>query len=335
MKEILNILFEHKTLPKETARRILVGIGKGEYNPGSIASFISVFLMRGISVDELSGFREALLELCLPVHFDENDTIDIVGTGGDGKNTFNISTLSCFAAAGAGLRVTKHGNYGVSSASGSSNVLERIGVKLTHDTALLNRQLNEAGICFMHAPLFHPAMKTVAPVRKELGVRTFFNLLGPLVNPARPKYMLLGTYNAEVMRLYHYLLQETDHRYIIVHSYDGYDEIALTGSFKATSRDEERIWDPVRLGLERVIGEELSGGSNAEESARLFLHILSGKGTRAQNDVVAANAGMAIHCVQPQRPLRDCVLEAREALIAGKAMNVYKKLISITDEYTR
>ncbi len=249
MKEILNILFDHKTLSREQSKRILTGIGKGEYNPGSVAAFMSVYLMRNISVEELAGFREALLELCLPVKFDTNETIDIVGTGGDGKNTFNISTLSCFVVAGAGVKVTKHGNYGVSSASGSSNVLEKIGVTFTNDAAVLNRQVNETGVCFMHAPLFHPAMKTVAPIRKELGVRTFFNLLGPIVNPCRPRYLFLGTYNLEVMRLYNYLLQETAHEYFIVHSYDGYDEISLTGNFKVTSKNSEQIFAPGNLGM--------------------------------------------------------------------------------------
>lgn len=329
MKEVLNILFEHKTLSRHQAKQILIGIGKGEYNPSSVAAFMSVYLMRNISVEELTGFREALLELCLSVKFDTNETIDIVGTGGDGKNTFNISTLACFVTAGAGIKVTKHGNYGVSSVSGSSNVLEKIGVRFTNDVSVLNRQVNEAGVCFMHAPLFHPAMKTVAPVRKELGVRTFFNLLGPIVNPCRPKFMLLGTYNLEIMRLYNYLLQETLHEYAIVHSFDGYDEISLTGNFKMTTRNTESILEPVHLGLNTVREEELFGGNNTDEATRLFLKILSGDGSRAQNDAVIANSALAIHCVMNTISLSDCVLRAKESLESKKALLVYKKLITI------
>ncbi len=329
MKEVLNLLFEHKMLSRDQAKQILIGIGKGEYNLSSVAAFMSVYLMRNISVEELAGFREALLALCLPVTFDTDETIDIVGTGGDGKNTFNISTLSCFVAAGAGVKVTKHGNYGVSSVSGSSNVLEKIGVKFTSDVSILNKQVNEAGLCFMHAPLFHPAMKTVAPVRKELGVRTFFNLLGPLVNPCRPKYMLLGTYNLEVMRLYNYLLQDTPHEYALLHSYDGYDEISLTGSFKMISKSTEQVLDPEQLGLHPVTEADLFGGNTTEEAAQLFMKILKGEGTRAQQEVVAANAAMAIRCRHADRPLPECIAAAAESLESKKALSAYKTLIQI------
>ena len=329
MKEILNNLFEHKTLSKEIAKEVLVNIASAKYNPSQVAAFMSVYLMRSITVEEFSGFREAMLELCLKTKFDTNETIDIVGTGGDGKNTFNISTLSCFVAAGAGIKVTKHGNYGVSSVSGSSNVLEKIGVKFTNDSSVLNKQLNETGVCFMHAPMFHPAMKNVAPVRKELGVRTFFNLLGPIVNPSRPKYMLLGTYNLEIMRLYNYLLQGTDHDYTIIHALDGYDEISLTGNFKMISKNTEQIIEPQQLGLSLLNEKELHGGNSIDESAELFMKILNGTGTKAQNEVVIANAGMAIHCVKQQQSLMDCVNGARESLENKKALNVYNKLIKI------
>ena len=329
MKEILNNLFEHKTLSRATAKDVLVNIAYAKYNASQVAAFMSVYLMRSITVEELSGFREAMLELCLKTEFDTNETIDIVGTGGDGKNTFNISTLSCFVAAGAGIKVTKHGNYGVSSVSGSSNVLEKIGVKFTNDISVLNKHLNEAGVCFMHAPLFHPAMKTVAPVRKELGVRTFFNLLGPIVNPSRPKYMLLGTYNLEIMRLYNYLLQETSHHYTIIHALDGYDEISLTGNFKMISKNTEQIIEPQQLGLSKVNEQELHGGNTVDESAQLFLQILNGKGTKAQNEAVIANAGMAIRCVKQDQSLKDCVAQARESLERKNALNVYNKLIKL------
>jgi anthranilate phosphoribosyltransferase len=329
MKEILNSLFDHKTLSQSEAKEVLMNIGKGQYNMSSVAAFMSVYLMRAIAVEEMIGFREALLELCLPVTLDNKETIDIVGTGGDGKNTFNISTLACFVAAGAGIAVTKHGNYGVSSVSGSSNVLEKIGVKFTNDSALLNKQLNQAGICFMHAPLFHPAMKSVAPVRKELGVRTFFNLLGPLVNPSRPKYILLGTYSMDIMRLYNYLLQETNHEYFIVHSYDGYDEISLTGKFKLISTNEESVLEPSYLGMTTVKEKDLYGGNNIEDAADLFLKILNNEGTKEQKNVVVANAAMAIHCVKNNQPLSDCIDIAKESLESKNALSVYKKLINI------
>lgn len=323
MKEILNNLYEHKTLSKEIAKEVLVNIASAKYNSSQIASFISVYLMRPITVEEFSGFREAMLELCLKTEFNTKETIDIVGTGGDGKDTFNISTLSCFVVAGTGIKVTKHGNYGVSSVSGSSNVLEAIGYKFTNDKNVLQKQLDKAGLCFMHAPLFHPAMKNVASVRKELGVRTFFNMLGPIVNPCFPKYQLLGVYNLEMARLYNYLLQNTDSDYVIVHSFDGYDEISLTGSYKIISRDIEKIIEP----QVRFLKQDLFGGKSVDESAKIFLNVLNGEGTKAQNEVVIANAGMAIHCVK-KKPMEDCMEEARESLMSKRALNAYKKIIS-------
>ena len=271
MKEILNNLFEHKTLSKETAKEVLVNIASAKYNPSQVAAFMAVYLMRAITVSELAGFREAMLELCLRTEFDTNETIDIVGTGGDNKDTFNISTLACFVAAGAGIKVTKHGNYGVSSVSGSSNLLEAIGYKFTNDKSILQKQLSGAGLCFMHAPLFHPAMKNVAPVRKELGVRTFFNMLGPLVNPCFPKYQLLGVYNLEMARLYNYLLQGTAAEYRIVHSLDGSDEISLTGPYKLRARNREEVIEPSRT----LNAHELAGGNTIQESAALFMKILN------------------------------------------------------------
>ena len=323
MKKILNTLFEHKTLSREQAKEVLVNIASAKYNPSQVASFMSVFLMRPITVEELSGFREAMLDLCLRIDFDTNETIDIVGTGGDGKDTFNISTLSCFVVAGAGVKVTKHGNYGVSSVSGSSNVLEAIGYKFTSDKSILQKQLTEAGLCFMHAPLFHPAMKNVAPIRKELGVRTFFNMLGPIVNPCFPKYQLLGVYNLEMARLYNYLLQNTSNEYVIVHSFDGYDEISLTGNYKIISRDKEQIIEPIT----KLKQEDLFGGKSVEESAKIFMSVLKGTGTKAQNEVVIANSGTAIHCVKKNLSLSECNEMARESLESKKAFNAYKKLI--------
>src|ERR1051326_8203349 len=319
MKEILNNLYEHKTLSKETAKEVLVNIASAKYNPSQVASFMSVFLMRPITVEELLGFREAMLELCLKTEFNTNETIDIVGTGGDGKDTFNISTLSCFVVAGAGVKVTKHGNYGVSSVSGSSNVLETIGYKFTNDINILQKQLDEACLCFMHAPLFHPAMKNVAPIRKELGVRTFFNMLGPIVNPCFPKYQLLGVYNLEMARLYNYLLQNSNNEYVIVHSFDGYDEISLTENFKIISRENEKIIEPRK----KFQQKDLFGGKSVDESAQLFLNVLKGEGTKAQNEVVAANSAIAIHLVT-KKSLEESASLAKESLESGKAFACYK-----------
>ncbi len=328
MKEVLNTLFAHQSLSKETAREVLVNIASGKYNPSQVAAFMSVYLMRPITVEELGGFREAMLNLCKETRFDSDATIDIVGTGGDGKDTFNISTLACFVVAGAGIKVTKHGNYGVSSISGSSNVLEAIGYQFTDDKEVLQRQLDHAGLCFMHAPLFHPAMKNVAPIRKELGVRTFFNMLGPLVNPCFPKYRLLGVYHLEMARLYNYLLQETPGEYLIVHSLDGYDEVSLTCDFKTLTKDKERLLSPSAIGMEKYKASSLYGGATIQEAAKLFMNVLEGKGTEAQNDAVVVNAGFAIHCVNNKTSIRECIGLAKESLASGKALNVYKKLIS-------
>ncbi|HSH67706.1 MAG TPA: anthranilate phosphoribosyltransferase [Bacteroidia bacterium] len=327
MKEILTNLFENKTLSREEARNILINIASGKYNTSQVAAFMSVYLMRNITVQELMGFQEAMLDLCLQMKFDSPDTIDIVGTGGDGKDTFNISTLACFITAGAGVKVTKHGNYGVSSVSGSSNVLEAIGYKFTNNKELLQKQLDTAGLCFMHAPLFHPAMKTVAPIRKELGVRTFFNILGPIVNPGFPKYKLIGVYNLEMARLYNYLLQDTSSEYTLLHSFDGYDEISLTADFKVISKRSEQVIQPSDLGFQLLKQQEINGGTSVEDAAKLFLKILKGEGTAAQNNVVCINAAMAIQCVHPDRNMLQCISEAQESLNSKKALNAFQQLI--------
>jgi anthranilate phosphoribosyltransferase len=328
MKEILNLLYEHKTLSKAQAKEVLVNIATEKYNHSQVAAFLSIFLMRFITVEELSGFREAMLELCLKTEFDSNETIDIVGTGGDGKDTFNISTLACFVTAGAGVNVTKHGNYGVSSVSGSSNVLEAIGYKFTNDKNILQKQLDNAGICFLHAPLFHPAMKSIAPIRKELVVKTIFNLLGPIVNPCFPKYQLLGVYNLEMARLYHYMLQDTNHNYTIVHSFDGYDEISLTSDFKLISKTKEEVIQPSALNIKKIKQEELYGGTTIDAAAKLFLKILNCEGTEAQNNAVCANAAAAINCVHENLSLLECFEKAKESLQSKKGLQVYKKLIN-------
>src|SRR5574339_13731 len=295
MKKILQYLFEHKTLSREQAKEVLVNIGKGVYNEHEITAFMTVYLMRSITIDELQGFRDALLELCVAVDFNEFDTIDIVGTGGDGKNTFNISTLSCFIVAGTGQKVAKHGNYGASSISGASNVMELRGYKFKNDNEKLKKEIDESNICFLHAPLFHPALKTVGPIRKNLAMRTFFNMLGPMVNPSHPKYQLVGVFNLEMARIYNYLLQQTEQSFTIIHGLDGYDEISLTNDTKVITNEGETVKTPEQLGKRMVEPHDIHGGNTVEEAAKIFLKILRGEGTWAQNAVVLANAAMALY----------------------------------------
>ena len=328
MKDILNRLINNQTLSREEAKEVLTGLATGQYNNSQIASFLTVYLMRAIRVQELEGFRDAMLELCNPVSLDGYDAIDVCGTGGDGKNTFNISTISSFIVAGAGVNVAKHGNYGVSSVSGSSNVLEFLGVRFSGDPDQMKRSIDESGICFMHAPLFHPAMKHVAPIRKELGVKTFFNMLGPMVNPAFPPNQLVGVFSLELARLYGYLYQNTNKNFSIVHALDGYDEISLTGNFKLISNKEEAIVSPGELGFDTLKQEELHGGETVEEAAEIFNQILGGNGTLAQKNAVLSNAGLAISTVK-QTPFSEGIQEAHESLESGKALKSFENFLSI------
>lgn len=325
MKTILNRLINHEILSKEEAKNVLVNISTGSYNPSQIASFLTVYMMRSISIEELSGFREALLELCIRVDLSAYNTIDLCGTGGDGKDTFNISTLASFVAAGAGIKVAKHGNYGVSSISGSSNVMEKLGVKFSNDNDFLEKCIDKAGICILHAPLFHPAMKNVGPIRKELGVKTFFNMLGPMVNPSFPKNQLVGVFNLELARMYGYLYQNTDRNFTILHSLDGYDEISLTCPTKFISNTHEGVLNPNDFGVQQLLQSEIAGGKTIDESAAMFTNIISGRGTESQNNVVCANAAMAIATVNGSSPLESFQL-AKESLLSGKGLVALNKL---------
>lgn len=329
MKAILNRLINHEKLSKEESRQMIINIADGQYTSSQIASFLTVYLMRSISLDELEGFRSALLELCLLINIDEYNTIDLCGTGGDGKDTFNISTLSSFVVAGAGIKVTKHGNYGVSSTCGSSNVLEALGVKFSNEKDFLKRCLDQAGICILHAPLFHPAMKNVAPVRRELGVKTFFNMLGPLVNPVKPKNQLTGVFNLELARLYYYLFQKTDTNFTILYGLDGYDEISLTGPTKAFGKNSESLLMPRDFGVNPVSQNAISGGENVDHSTKIFINIIQNKGTIAQQNVVCANAGMAIATALNLSPLEGFE-KAKETLLSGKAYDVLSKLQTLS-----
>lgn len=329
MKEILNRLINQESISSEEAKSVLVNISNGVYNQSQIASFLTVYMMRSITTEELRGFRDALLELCIPVELDGYNTIDLCGTGGDGKNTFNISTLSSFVTAGASVHVTKHGNYGVSSASGSSNVMEHLGIKFSNDIDFLKRSLDKAGICVLHAPLFHPAMKNVAPIRKELGVKTFFNMLGPMVNPAFPKNQMVGVFNLELLRLYGYLYQETNKNYAIVHALDGYDEISLTGKTKIITNTSETLFEAQDIGLEQIDASDIYGGTTVKEAAKIFKKIINGKGTEAQNNVVFANAGLAIATVK-QISHKEGIAMAEESLKSGLAKSSLEKLIELS-----
>ena len=329
MKQLLNRLINHESISSEEAKQVLVNISNGDYNQSQIAAFLTVFMMRSITIEELRGFRDALLELCIPIDLEEFEPIDLCGTGGDGKDTFNISTLSSFVTAGAGVPVAKHGNYGVSSACGSSNVMEYLGIKFTNESDHLKRCIDQAGICVLHAPLFHPAMKNVAPIRKELGVKTFFNMLGPMVNPAFPKNQMVGVFNLEMQRLYGYLYQQTDKNYSIVHAIDGYDEISLTGDTKIISNNAETVISPIDLGVNQVQPNEIFGGSSVEDSAKVFIDIINGNGTVAQNNVVCANAGLAIATAKQIDHHKGFNL-AKESLMSGNAKKSLEKLINLS-----
>ncbi|NNM10100.1 MAG: anthranilate phosphoribosyltransferase [Flavobacteriaceae bacterium] len=331
MKQVLNRLINHEQLDRTEARNILVSISEGAYNQSEISAFLTVYMMRSIALDELEGFRDALLDLCIPFDVSEYNTIDLCGTGGDGKNTFNISTLASFITAGAGVMVTKHGNYGVSSISGSSNVMEQLGIRFSNDSDYLRRSLEEAGVCILHAPLFHPAMKNVAPIRRELGVKTFFNMLGPMVNPAFPKNQLVGVFSLELARMYGYLYQKTDKNYAILHAIDGYDEISLTSATKVISNDSDTVLKPSDFGVSKIEQSQIHGGETIEASAEIFMNILKGEGTKAQNDVVCANAGMAISVVEGCT-VSEGFQKARESLLNGNAHKVLETLQKISRE---
>lgn len=327
MKQILAHLFEYKTFTKGEAYEILTNIGSGKYNTSQIAAFMTAYGMRSIRVEELEGFRDAMYDLCVKLEFPGYRLIDLCGTGGDGKNTFNISTLASFVVAGADYHVAKHGNYGVSSGCGSSNVMEYLGYRFTNDKDEIARQLDEANICFIHAPLFHPAMKTVAPIRRDLGIKTFFNMLGPLVNPANPQFQSVGVFSLELARLYGYLYQQGGKQYSILHALDGYDEISLTGDFKVISNQGERYHAIAELGFNTIDASRITGGETVEEAAKIFTKVLKGQGTSEQNNVVLANAAIAIQTFHPEKSFADCYYESEASLLGGKALRSFDKLI--------
>ena len=330
MKQILTKLFDHQPLTHAEAHAAMRQLGEGGANPAETAAFLAVYRMRPIPVAELAGFRQALLDLSRDPELGTHDVLDIVGTGGDGKNTLNISTLACFVVAGAGEKVAKHGNFGVSSVSGASNVLAHFGYDFEAGADQLRRQLDRAGICFLHAPAFHPAMRHAGPIRRELGLRTFFNILGPLVNPARPNAQLLGVFSLELQRLYHYLMQPTGARYAVVHALDGYDELALTGPAKVVSSFAgEQLLTPETLGLAACAAHDLAGGSTAAAAADLFREVLEGRSTPAQRNVATANAALALQCVRPGLGWEEALAQARESLDSGAAKKAFETMLAI------
>lgn len=331
MRHIISHLTAHKTLSSEEARQILSDIAKGKYSEVEMASFLTIFLMRSVTVEELTGFRDALLEHCLRIDLDQENLIDLCGTGGDAKDTFNISTLASFVTAGAGAKVAKHGNYSVSSSCGSSNILEHFDYQFTNNQDNLRKQVAEAGICFLHAPLFNPAMKNVAPVRRQLRVKTFFNMLGPMVNPAFPNKQLVGVFSLELARLYGYIYQKSNKDFVILHSLDGYDEISLTGAFKSITNTGEQLLHPEDIGLTAVTPEQIKGGTGVDDSAVIFKTILEGKGTEAQNNVVCTNAAYALQSYFGYS-FEDSFAQAKESLMKGKALEAFNKLIKISQE---
>ena len=330
MKALLSDLFAHHRLDRDQAGLVLRQLAAGAYNEAEMAAFMTVYLMRPIALQELQGFRDALLDCCVAIDLGNEDIIDLCGTGGDGKHTFNISTLAAFVVAGAGYPVAKHGNYGVSSVCGSSNVLEALGYTFTRDENLLRQQLSQAGICFLHAPLFHPALGCVAPVRRQLGVKTFLNMLGPLVNPARPKRQLVGVFSLELARLYQYLLEEVESSFCIVHSLDGYDEFSLTGPVRLIRPDGPQMLEPADLGLPRLTPQDLSAEDGIAAAVEIFREVLAAKGPEKRHQVVLANAALAIGCYHPGRPFAENFAEASASLYGGKAAASLARLLDLS-----
>lgn len=329
MKELLIKLIECQKLTFEESKLLMNGIAHNEVNDAQIATILTAFIIRPISIEELRGFREALIDLAIRVNLNDGYGIDLCGTGGDGKNTFNISTLSSFVVAASGYPVIKHGNYGATSLSGSSNIMEFLGYRFSNIEEKLQEELTKTGICFLHAPLFHPALKVVGPVRKQLGIKSFFNMLGPLVNPANPHYQLTGVYSSEVGRVYSYFLQAENKKFTVLHSLDGYDEVSLTSPVKLFTNKGETLINFEEKGLKKVNPKSIAGGETMVESSKIFLEVLENRATPEQHSVVVANSALAICCIDESKTLEDGLSMAEETLISGKAFLLLKKLISL------
>lgn len=327
MKTLFEKLYNDQTLSKQEAYELIVNIKEEKFNSTQLVAIMTFFNNRSVCVNELIGFKEALLDLSVNVKLDK-EAMDVCGTGGDGKNTFNISTLSAFVLAASGIPVAKHGNHGSTSISGSSDILKYFGYDFKTTSQELNQELEKFNLCFIHAPLFHPTLKLVAKQRKELGVRTFFNLLGPLVNPARVKYKYIGVYNLEVARLYNYVLQDQDSKYCLVHSLDGYDEVSLTSAFKCIGNSSERTFEPFDLGYEYLKQEQISSGSTIKYAAEIFVNVLSNKATEEQKKVVIVNSALAMNCYDSQRSITDCIQHCKETIESKKAFHLFNQIIN-------
>jgi len=328
MKNLLKDLYNHKIMNKEEAKKALIFLTDGTANDSQISSFLTVFLMRDISAEELDGFREAMIELSLDIDIQNDDLIDLCGTGGDGKDTFNISTVSSFVVAGAGIKVSKHGNYGVSSSCGSSNIISHLGHNFSNNIDSLKFSLKKSNICFLHAPLFHPSLKNISPIRSQLGVKTFFNMLGPMVNPIQPKNQLIGVFNSNIFRLYSHIYSNSDKNYCIVHSIDGYDEISLTGPFKLFSNKNDIMLEPKHLNYDNICPSDILGGKNIKDSSKIFIDILKNDSTKEHIDVVTANAGVAIYCAKQLSSISEGIAIAKESIESGEAYKCLKSFIS-------
>lgn len=335
MTHLIQKLLESQYLDQQQAQSLMHGIAGGALNEAQMAAVLTAYVMRNVSLDELTGFRQALLELALKPQLNHGETMDLCGTGGDGKNTFNISTLSAFVVAACGIPVAKHGNYGISSRSGSSNVMEYLGYQFPADESQLQYELEKAGICFMHAPLFHPALKAVGGVRRQLGMKSFFNILGPLVNPASPRYQVSGVFNLETGRIYSYLLQQEQKKFRVVHCLQGYDEVSLTGEARIFSPQGESMIRPEDFGLSPLQAHALDGGNSIEAAAGIFVRVLNNQGTREQNHAVMANAALAIQCYHPSLSLTEAVEQARESIVSGKALKTFQTLLAINNKHRK
>ena len=329
MNNILEKLTSGITLSRIEAKEILMDITDEKFPQVQVASFMTIFMMRPITADELNGFREALLEKAVKIDLGTVNAIDLCGTGGDGKNTFNISTIASLVVAAAGYKVIKHGNYGISSSCGSSDILDACGYPLTSDESTLRKQLEESNFCYLHAPLFHPSLKSVAPIRKDLALKSFFNMLGPLVNPAQPKFQVTGVYSMRVAELYHPILSEIRDTFTIIHSTDGYDEISLTADFHAIERLEAEEISPESIGFTRLNPADLAGGETIDEAKEIFLSILAGKGTDAQNSAVIVNAATAINTIEGLNDFQSALAKAKATLLSGKALDVLNKVTAL------
>lgn len=325
MSSLVEDILEGRRLSVEEGRSLMEEMLHDQFPLPRVAALVTCIRVRGVTVDLLDGFSQALLDAATPVDLRTDNLVDVCGTGGDGKDSFNISTTVAFILAGAGYKVAKHGNVAVSSSCGSSNVLEALGVPLTADTSRLQRSLEQSGVCFLHAPLFHPALRRFGPMRKELGFKTVFNALGPLVNPVRPSYQFAGVYNLELQRLYSTLLQRRGGRFAVVHSLDGYDEVSLTGVARVTTRQGTYELRPRDLGVSTLSPESIRGPGDAVAGAALITAILEGRGSSAHEDVTCANAAVAIHSFEGGGELSYCMERARESLRSGRALQALRR----------